>query len=653
MASNDDDAERSSSGSSRFGHLPLSTSGPLDCALSGTALLNDPIFNKGTAFPLEERRAFGLHGLLPGSVQTLETQARRAREQYASRADDLAKNTFLTSMKEQNAVLYYKLLQDNIKDMFSVVYTPTEGDAIQNYSRLFRRPEGCFLSINDRERVRANLAQWGNPEDVDYIVVTDGQEILGIGDQGVGGILISVAKLVLATLCAGVHPSRCLPVVLDCGTDNPDLLADELYLGLRQRRVRGGERYDAFVDEFVAAARALYPRAYIHFEDFGLSNARRLLDTYRPRMACFNDDVQGTGCVTLAAIMAGLHVSGQTLADVRMVIFGAGSAGVGIADQVRDAIAAESGIGHDKAAERIWLVDKSGLITTSTADPSPAQSRYAKDPAFLGHDASSSSSLLGVVQSVRPNVLVGTSTVPGAFTEDIVRAMAAHAPRPIILPLSNPTRLHEAKPADLLAWTRGRALVATGSPFPPVSGPWGGCRRRSGVVDGGGGGGNSQKERGGRDGGGEGEQVTVEVAECNNSVVFPGIGLGCILSRASRLTDRMLVAAVRAVADMSPARADPTAPLLPDVREVRAVSVRVACGVIRAAVDEGLATEEGIPPAIDSEEDGKEDRLEEWVREQMWEPRYRPLRRVGMEGATRAARGELRKAGTVNRADEL
>ncbi|OAQ76361.1 malic enzyme [Purpureocillium lilacinum] len=342
-------------------------------------------------------------------------------------------------------------------------------------------------------------------------------------------------------------------------------------------------------------------------------------------MACFNDDVQGTGCVTLAAIMAGLRVSGQTLADVRMVVFGAGSAGVGIADQVRDAIAAEGGISHDKAAEQIWLIDKPGLVTTDT-DPSPAQRLYAKDASsWTGRDVS----LLGIVQAVRPNVLIGTSTVPGAFTEEIVRAMAAHCPRPIILPLSNPTRLHEAKPADLLAWTRGKALVATGSPFPPVTGPWG----ITSTSDG-----NDDEGQGGHD-------VTVEVAECNNSVVFPGIGLGCILSRASRLTDRMLVAAVRAVADMSPARDDATAPLLPDVREVRAVSVRVACGVIRAAVEEGLATEQGIP-----RDDAD---LEEWVREQMWEPRYRPLRRVGMEGATRAARGELRKAGTVDRAGEL
>ncbi|KND91138.1 NAD-dependent malic enzyme, mitochondrial [Tolypocladium ophioglossoides CBS 100239] len=597
---------------SKFGHLPLSTSSIVDCALTGEALLNTPYFNKGSAFPIDERHQFNLCGLLPRNVQTLSMQAKRAHEQYMSRSDDLAKNTFLTSLKEQNEVLYYRLLQDHLKDMFSVVYTPTEGDAIQNYSRLFRRPEGCFLNINDEDRVMHDLSLCGNPEDIDYIVVTDGEEILGIGDQGVGGILISVAKLVLATLCAGVHPNRCLPVVLDCGTDNPGLLNDDLYLGLREKRVRG-QRYDAFVDTFVKAARKLYPRAYIHFEDFGLRNARRLLDLYRPSMACFNDDVQGTGCVTLAAIMAALRVTGQTLGDVRMVVFGAGSAGVGIADQVRDAIATEGNISHEEAAKQIWLIDKPGLLTTAT-DVSDAQRPFIRD-ASEWHGADTS--LLAVVQRIHPNVLIGTSTVPGAFTQPIVHAMATSCPRPIIFPLSNPTRLHEATPGDLLGWTHGKALVATGSPFDPVSGPW---------AD-------------------DGSTVEVRIAECNNSVVFPGIGLGCVLSRARRLTDRMLVAAVQGVARMSPACTDPTAPLLSDVEAVRDVSVSVARNVIRVAVDEGVATAEGIP--------GDDGDLDDWIREQMWEPAYRPLRLVGTEGATRAARGELGKAGTVNRAGEL
>ncbi|KAL6877105.1 malate dehydrogenase [Trichoderma novae-zelandiae] len=586
----------------KFGHLPLSTTGPLDCALTGTALLNSPIFNKGSAFPLSERREFNLTGLLPANEQSLDNQVKRAYQQYQSRGDDLAKNTFLTSLKDQNEVLYFKLLLTHLKEMFSVVYTPTEGDAIQNYSRLFRRPEGCFLNINHPELVEQDLALWGTADDVDYICVTDGEEILGIGDQGVGGILISGAKLTLASLCAGVHPNRTLPVVLDCGTDNKELLDDDLYLGLRQPRVRG-KQYDDFIQTFVEAARKLFPRAYIHFEDFGLSNARRLLELYRPKIACFNDDVQGTGCVTLAAIMAALHASDQKLSNSRIVIFGAGSAGVGIADQVRDAIATEQNIGHDKASQQIWLIDKEGLLTTKL-DVSAAQKPYVKDAS----EWSDNTTLLSVVKQVNPNILIGTSTVPGAFTEEIVRAMHEHAPRPIIFPLSNPTRLHEATPADLLKWTDGKALVATGSPFEPVTGPWGG----------------------------DGGDVTIEVAECNNSVVFPGIGLGCVLSRAKLLTDKMLVAAVQGVASLSPALNDATAPLLPDVEEVRSVSVQVAKSVIQAAVEEGVATERGIP--------SDEGELEEWIREQMWNPEYRPLRLVKLEDATRAAKGELGKA---------
>lgn len=596
----------------KYGKLPLSTSGPLECAIKGTVLLNHPYFNKGSAFTKEERRDFDLAGLLPQSIQTLEQQAARAYQQYSTRADDLAKNTFLTSMKEQNEVLYFKLLQDHLDEMFSIVYTPTEGDAIQNFSRLFRRPEGCFLNIHDEERVFHDLSQWGRPEDIDYIVVTDGEEILGIGDQGAGGILISVAKLVLTTLCAGIHPNRTLPVILDCGTDNEELLNDELYLGLREKRVRG-DKYDKFVDRFVKAARELYPNAYIHFEDFGLTNARRLLDRYRPEIPCFNDDVQGTGCVTLAAIMAGLHVGKQKLSDLRMVVFGAGTAGVGIADQVRDAIAAERNITKEDAAKQIWLIDKPGLLTTAT-ELNNAQERFAKSKEDWD---GKSTDLLGVIKEIHPNVLIGTSTVPKSFKEDIVREMAKHIDRPIILPLSNPTRLHEAVPSDLLQWTDGRALVATGSPFKPVKGPWGK----------------------------DGKEVEIEVAECNNSVVFPGIGLGSVLCRANRVTDKMLVAAVEAVADMSPALKDPTAPLLPGVDVVRKVSVNVARKVIRAAQKEGVVEYKEEIPGDDAE-------LEDWIREQMWDPVYRPLKLVDMQGASRLARGEMRVVGSLGRTED-
>ncbi|KAK8058158.1 hypothetical protein PG994_008606 [Apiospora phragmitis] len=582
---------------SKFSHLPLSTSGPIECAVSGHVLLNNPIFNRGSAHSMEERLEFELTGLLPQSVHTLEQQASRAYEQYRSKPDDLAKNTFLTSLQDQNYVLYYKLLQDHIQEMFSVVYTPTEGEAIQNYSRLFRRPAGCFLNINDIDRVEHDLAQWGRPEDIDYIVVSDGEEILGIGDQGTGGILISNAKLVLTTLCAGIHPDRTLPVVLDCGTNNQELLDDELYLGLRQKRVRG-EKYDKFVDTFVNAARKLFPRAYIHFEDFGLTNARRLLDNYRPKVPCFNDDVQGTGCVTLAGIMAGLHVGKKHVNDLTMVVFGAGTAGVGIADMVRDTIASEKKISKEEASKQIYLIDRPGLLMSQTKELSYAQKMYAKD-----WEGGGEPSLLDVVKKVKPNVLVGTSTKPGAFTEEIVKAMAEGCERP-----RHPT---PAVPEDLLKWTNGKALVSTGSPFPPVKGPWGP----------------------------DGKEITVEPAECNNSVVFPGIGLGAVLCRARLVTDNMLVAAVRGVAEMSPALKDDTAPLLPGVEHVRPVSVRIAREVIQAAVEDSVATEKEIPT--------DNDELDEWIREQMWEPVYRPLKRVQPRGATRRAKAELKVVGSL------
>jgi malate dehydrogenase (oxaloacetate-decarboxylating) len=309
--------------------------------------------NKGSAFTNEERDEFELTGLLPSNVQTLDEQVKRAYAQVSSRSDNLAKNTFMTSLKEQNEVLYYKLIQEHLKEMFPIIYTPTEGDAISNYSRLFRRPEGCFLNVNEADKVENIMSQWGGPEDIDLIVVSDGEQILGIGDQGVGGILISTAKLAIYTLCAGIHPHRTLPVVLDCGTNNKELLDDDLYLGIRQERVRG-EKYDNFVDTFVKTARKQYPNAYIHFEDFGLPNARRILDKYTPEIACFNDDVQGTGCVTLAAIYAALKVAKLEMKDIRVLMYGSGTAGTGIADQVSDAIAVESNKSKDEALKQIW-----------------------------------------------------------------------------------------------------------------------------------------------------------------------------------------------------------------------------------------------------------------------------------------------------------
>jgi malate dehydrogenase (oxaloacetate-decarboxylating) len=424
-------------------------------------------------------------------------------------------------------------------------------------------------------------------------------QILGIGDQGVGGILISVAKLVLTTLCAGIHPNRTLPVVLDSGTDNQKLLEDPLYLGIRKARVRG-EEYDNFVDKFVTSARKLYPNAYIHFEDFGLPNARRILDKYSKQIPCFNDDVQGTGCVTLAAIMAGLHVAKLKLSDIRIVVFGSGSAGTGIADQVADAIATDEGTSIEEARKKIWCVDKPGLLVKSHKDKlTSAQEPYAREDSEWP-EGSSHESLLDVIKIVKPHVLIGTSTKPKAFTKEVCKEMAAHVERPMIFPLSNPTRLHEADPKDINEWTEGKALIATGSPFPPV----------------------------------EYNGKTYEVAECNNSVCFPGIGLGAVLARTKLMSSAMLVSAVKALAAQSPALKDPDKGLLPDVTDVRELSVKIAAAVIKTSVKEGLAQVTDIPHNNDDE-------LEDWVREQMWEPRYRELVKVEKGKASRAAKGEL------------
>ncbi|KAJ5227510.1 Malic enzyme NAD-binding [Penicillium citrinum] len=552
----------------------------LKCPYEGAALLQSSRFNKGTAFSEEERITFRLQGLLPPNHQSLNEQVERAYQQYSSRQDDLAKNTFMASMKAQNEVLYYRLLQTHLKEMFSIIYTPTEGDAIQNYSRLFRKPEGCFLNIKDQDMIEQSLSNFGNEDDVDYIVVSDGEEILGIGDQGVGAILISVAKLVLTTLCAGIHPAKQLPVVLDCGTDNEELLNDELYLGLRQRRIRGKE-YDDFVETFVKSARNRFPKAYIHFEDFGLHNARRILDKYQSQIPCFNDDIQGTGCVTLAAMMAALQVSQVKIEDVRVVIFGSGTAGTGIADQIADTIATKTGKPKVEAIKQIWCLDKMGLLLKSDGDDlTPAQTPFAREQSDW---SSSQRDLFSIVQQIKPHVLIGTSTKPKAFTEEIIREMAKHVERPIIFPLSNPTRLHEAKPQDLYEWTDGKALIATGSPFPPVK--YGG--------------------------------VEYEIAECNNSTCFPGIGLGAVLSRSRLVCKKMLVAAAEALKAQSPALTDPKKPLLPDVENVRNISVDIAAAVIKCSVAEGLSQREAIPSG--------DNERKQWIREQMWEADYLPL----------------------------
>ncbi|MEU5309980.1 NAD-dependent malic enzyme [Streptomyces sp. NPDC021562] len=558
--------------------------GRIETTARGREVLSQPRLNRGTAFTPEERRKLGLVGLVPPAVLTLEQQAERAYQQYAAQPTDLAKNVNLTALHDRNQVLFYRLLGDHLEEMLPIVYTPTVGKAIQRYSYEYRRPAGVYLSVHAPEEIEGALTASGlGPHDVDLIVATDGEAILGIGDWGVGGIDISVGKLAVYTAAAGIDPNRTLAVMLDVGTNREELLEDPLYLGNRHPRV-DRETYDAFIDAYVTTARRLFPDALLHWEDFGPANARRILDRYRPQEFTFNDDVQGTGAVNLAAVLSGVKASGTPLREHRAVVFGAGTAGIGIADQLRDAMVAD-GLTAEEAAARIFAVDRYGLLTDDQDDLRDFQTRYARPAAEVADwhrdEKVGGIALAEVVERVRPTVLIGTSGQGGAFSEDIVRTMAAHAERPIILPMSNPTDLAEAVPADLLAWTDGRALIATGSPFRPV----------------------------------EQDGVVYRIGQANNALVFPGLGLGSIVARATRVTDAMLVAAAHAVAGQT--RADgPGAAILPLTDQLRETSVAVAVAVARAADADGVAR-----ATVD-------DTIEDRVRAAMWQPVYPPVEAV-------------------------
>ena len=522
----------------------------------GAAVLAIPAINRGTAFTAAQRHELGMTGLLPSGVSTLDGQLRRTYSQYSHQGDDLAKWVYLTNLHNRNEVLFYKLLSEHIEEMLPIVYTPTVGLAIQQFSNEFRRSRGVYLSVDHPEDVEQALRNSGlGANDVDLLVATDSEGILGIGDQGVGGIEISVGKLAVYTAAAGIHPSRALPVVLDVGTDNLNLLNDEMYLGERHPRVRG-ERYDRLIDAYVTACQKLFPHAMLHWEDFGAANARRILNTYADQVCTFNDDMQGTAAVVLAAAFSAVRAAGSRMRDQRVVIHGAGTAGLGIADMMRDQMVRE-GLSREDATARFWALDREGLLGDDrAAHLYDFQVPYARpwDEIKDWGTPGSRPGLADVVRHARPTMLIGTSTQAGAFTEHIVRDMAAHTERPIIMPLSNPTPRAEAMPADLLAWTGGRALVATGSPFAPVE------------LDG----------------------VTYQIAQANNALVFPGLGLGVTVARASHITDRLIAAAADAVAKLSDATRPGTS-LLPPVRDLRPVSAAVAIEVVRVADAEGLA----------------------------------------------------------------
>jgi malate dehydrogenase (oxaloacetate-decarboxylating) len=546
----------------------------------GRSLLQDPKLNRGTAFTAHERSALGLDGLLPAGVLSLEEQARRAYEQYGRQADDLARNTFLAALHDRNEVLYYKLLEDHLVEMLPVVYDPVVAQAIERFSHEYQRPDAVYLSVDDIAGIEAAFHNYGlGADDVDLIVATDAEEILGIGDWGTNGVDISIGKLAVYTAAAGIDPDRVIPVMLDVGTDRESLLNDPFYVGDRHSRVRG-ERYDALIAAYVDVASRLFPHALLHFEDFGPSNARRILNEYRGKACIFNDDVQGTGAITLAAALAGMRAAGSRPREQRVVIFGAGTAGVGIADQIR-VVVERDGLEQEEAMRRFWCVDKQGLLVDDMKDLRDFQVPYARPRAEVsGWKAGGRGGSIGlaeVVAQVHPTMIVGTSTQGGAFTQAIVKEMAAHVERPMVFPLSNPTERIEAVPADVVKWTDGRGLVGTGTPWAPV--PYKG--------------------------------VEYQIGQANNALIYPGIGLGTIVSRASHVTDGMLLAAAEAIAglvDMS----SPGAGVLPQVQSLRAVSATVAVAVARQAAADGVAQVE-LPDPVET------------VQETMWQAVYPSL----------------------------
>ncbi|MEK5248150.1 oxaloacetate-decarboxylating malate dehydrogenase [Bacillus sp. FSL R9-9530] len=560
----------------------VASNGALETTLRGAEVLSTPLLNKGVAFTQEEREELGLKGLLPPAVLTLEEQARRAYEQFSSQPDDLLKNVYLTALHDRNEVLFYRILTEHLREMLPIVYTPTVGVAIQRYSHEYRKPRGIYLSINDPSGIEDAFANIGaTAENIDLVVVTDGEGILGIGDWGVGGINIAIGKLAVYTAAVGIDPSRVLPVILDVGTNREELLNNPFYIGNRHPRIKG-EAYDEFIDTFVQAVNKQFPKALLHWEDFSSRNARKILDKYRHDVCTFNDDIQGTGAVSLAAVLSAVKASGVPLSEHRVVVFGAGTAGIGIADQVRDAMV-RVGLSDEESHNRFWCIDRNGLVTDNMEDLLDFQIPYARKEAEVSDwKQNDAIGLAEVVKHVKPTILIGTSTVAGAFKEEIIKEMASHVERPIILPMSNPTPLAEAKPADLIEWTEGKALVATGSPFEPVT------------YNG----------------------VTYVIGQSNNALIFPGLGLGTIVVRASVMTDGMFAAAAEAVASMVDT-SQPGAPILPEVEELRNISELVAIEVAKVAVAEGVARE-----------NLSDDDIKIAVKEAIWEPEYRQIKAV-------------------------
>jgi malate dehydrogenase (oxaloacetate-decarboxylating) len=558
---------------------PLKT---VETALSGYELLNDPLLNKGTAFTDAERDEFDLHGLLPPHVATLDWQVKRRLDAFHGLGHDMQKYVFLRGLQDTNETLFYALLTRNIEEMMPIVYTPTVGHGCQQFSRIFRRPRGLFLSLPQKEKMRRII---GHPrfDGVEAIVVSDGERILGLGDQGACGMGIPIGKLSLYTACAGLHPATTLPILLDVGTDNPKHLDDPLYIGWRHERVRGAE-YDDFVATFVDTVRERWPHVLLHWEDFAIGNANRLLARYRDQLCTFNDDIQGTAAIAVGALLSAINVTAVPLRQQCIAVLGAGSAGTGICTLLLRAMIAD-GLPEPEARARFFLVDREGLLTEGMSGLQSFQVPFAQSKARIANWTLKSPGVVGladVVANAQPTVLIGTSGQTGAFSEDVVRAMARHVSRPVIFPLSNPTERSEATPENLCAWTESRAVIGTGSPFPPT-------------------------ERNGH---------PFRIDQTNNAYVYPGIGLAAIAVKARRISGGMFLAAARAIAELSPAKRDPQANLLPPLLDIRKVSFHVAVAAAKQALAEGLAD-----PVFG-------DDIAAALAAKMWDPIYASYRRL-------------------------
>ncbi len=554
---------------------------PLYIPYAGYTLLELPLLNKGSAFTEEERSTFNLHGLIPHIIESIEEQSQRSYQQYSSFNDAINKHIYLRNIQDTNETLFYHLIENHLSEMMPIIYTPTVGEACQRFSDIYRRHRGIFISYPDREHID-DILQNVSKKNVKVIVITDGERILGLGDQGIGGMGIPIGKLSLYTACGGISPAYTLPITIDVGTNNQQLLNDPIYMGWRQPRITGDEYY-AFIDQVINAIKRRWPKALIQFEDFAQNNAMPILQTYRNKICCFNDDIQGTAAVSVGSLIAASRAAGKQLKDQVVAFLGAGSAGCGIAEQIVAQMVAE-GLTDTEARARVYMVDRFGLITENQPNLRDFQRKLAQRADVIADwaDMGEVISLLDVVRNAQPSVLIGVSGQPGLFTEEIIKTMHAHCDRPIVMPLSNPTSQVEAVPADIIQWTEGKALIATGSPFAPVN--------YHGKI--------------------------YEISQCNNSYIFPGIGLGVIACGATRITDSMLMASSNALADCSPMLIDPEADLLPSIDEIQKVSKIIAFKVAKAAMETEVA------PLINDE------LLQKCIEENFWKPEYRRYKRI-------------------------